>query len=95
MRGKTGRRESKSVVEKKSTYIHATFSFSPPPLPPSISQTPTHTHTSVLRKSVQKKGNFDIRDVNPEEAADKCFIPVCVRVRERDLEEEAAVQCFI
>jgi len=30
---------------------------------------------SVLRKSVQKKGNFDIRDVNPEEAADKCFIP--------------------
>jgi len=31
---------------------------------------------SVLRKSVQKKGNFDIRDVNPEEAADKCFIPV-------------------
>jgi hypothetical protein len=24
---------------------------------------------SVLRKSVQKKGNFDIRDVNPEEAA--------------------------
>jgi len=30
---------------------------------------------SVLRKSVQKKGNFDIRDVNPEEASDKCFIP--------------------
>ena len=30
---------------------------------------------SVLRKSVQKKGNFDIRDVNPEEAADKSFIP--------------------
>ncbi|EKX47348.1 hypothetical protein GUITHDRAFT_106795 [Guillardia theta CCMP2712] len=36
---------------------------------------------SVLRKSVQKKGNFDIRhpnllkDVNPEDAADKCFIP--------------------
>ena len=24
---------------------------------------------------MQKKGNFDIRDVNPEEAADKCFIP--------------------
>ena len=24
---------------------------------------------SVLRKSVQKKGNFDIRDVNPEEVS--------------------------
>ena len=22
-----------------------------------------------------RQGNFDIRDVNPEEAADKCFIP--------------------
>ena len=43
---------------------------------------------SVLRKSVQKKGNFDIRDVNPEEAADKCFIPVCVCV-------VAADKCFI
>jgi hypothetical protein len=36
---------------------------------------------SVLRKSVQKKGNFDIRDVNPEEAAGVCVcVCVCVRV---------------
>ncbi len=31
---------------------------------------------SVLRKSVQKKGNFDIRDVNPEEAAGVCVMNV-------------------
>ena len=35
---------------------------------------------SVLRKSVQKKGNFDIRDVNPEEAAGACVCDVCVCV---------------